>query len=109
MNNQPKLFDKENFIEFLKNNGITNGVLNRIDRLPEVINHKKNKYFLNIVVSWHKEGNTYYEFELNYYSKENMEFLLTYKIFNNIENSLNFLECELKKRGLIDLDIICDN
>ena len=56
----------------------------------------QKKYVLNIIASWREEDDTEYEFELNYYSPDNMEFLFNYKIFNNIHSSLNYIEHEIE-------------
>lgn len=96
MNKLPTNYTKEEFIEFLKENGIHNGELKRIDDLPETLEVNQKKYILNIIASWREENDTEYEFELNYYSPDNMEFLFNYKIFNNIHSSLNFIEREIE-------------
>jgi hypothetical protein len=99
----PTKHTKEGFIRFLKENGITNGVLERIEVLPDII-HLDSDYKLNIVTTLQNKGTSYYEFELNYYSEEFMEFLLPYTIKDNVEVSVNILECELLKRDLIEIE-----
>lgn len=102
MNKYPTKYTKENIIAELKNNGIRNGIIGRIEKLPNVLHVDDNKFYLNIITSWHNNGDTYYEFEINYYSPKNLEFLFPYKIFNDIEHSLNNIEAELKKGGFIN-------
>lgn len=101
MNNLPTNYTKEELIDFLKESGIKNGAIKRIEDLPESLEFNQTKYNLNIIASWKDKGNTHYEFELNYYSPNAMEFLFKYKISNNIEDSLSFIEHELEKYNLI--------
>mgnify|MGYP006292889513 CR=1 FL=1 len=96
MNKLPTNYSKKDLVEFLNENGIRNGVIERIKNLPETLDVDDKKYDLNIIASWHSEGDTRYEFEMNYYSPDTMEFLFKYKIFNSVENCLNFIEHEME-------------
>ena len=102
--NEPKTFQKQEFIGYLKDNGVVNGMIARLENLPDIIHVNNHDYVFNAITTWYDRGRTYHEFELNYYSEEDMEFLFTYKIFNDVEVSLNFLEGELEKKGFIDID-----
>lgn len=107
IDSEPMKFNKQGFIRYLMDNGVVNGMLTRIENIPDIIHVDNYDYVFNSIATWRKKGHTYHEFELNYYSEENMEFLLTYKIFNDVEVSLNFLECELLRRGFLDANIDC--
>lgn len=101
-------YTKEELINFLQKNGINNGILERINNLPDFISVDDKKYDLNILITQKKSDDIYYEFELNYYSKKNVEFLLPYSIRKDIEVSINVLECELMNRKLIDYEVRCE-
>ena len=103
----PNNFGKQEFIALMKKIGVANGLFSRVEALPDIIHYNGHDYKLNISCSWHREDGTYYEFEMNYYAEDIMEFLLTYKIFRDIEVSLNYLECELMRRGFIDVETEC--
>ena len=107
VNVNPEMLGKQDFIAYIEKIGIKNGLVDRVESLPDIIHVNDYDYKLNICTSWHREGVTYHEFEMNYYSEENMEFLLTYKIFKDIEISLTYLECELVRRGFLDADTEC--
>ena len=69
---------------------------------------RKNKEFkLYVASTWYSTDTTYYNFELNYYSEELVEYLFTYKIFTDIEKSINFLLCELINNKYIVKPTIC--
>ena len=107
--NEPKTFKKQELIRYLMDNGVVNGMLIRLENLPDILHVNNYDYVFNAITTWRERGHTYHEFELNYYSEENMEFLFTYKIFNDVEVSLNFLECELAKKGFTDTDSVSEN
>jgi hypothetical protein len=91
----PKGYSKDDFIKFLQKINVSDKVIEKFNELPEKIKHKKSEYKININSTWYSTGNTHYTFELNYYSEENIEYLFTPKVFNNIERSINYLHCEL--------------
>ena len=101
MSHYPINYTKENFIKFLIDKKNVNGVVDRLEKLPDILHVENVDYFLNIVVTLKNERNVLYEFELNYYSPQEIKFFLPYKIFTNIENCLNVVEGELKKRGFL--------
>jgi hypothetical protein len=98
----PTGYNKLEFIEFLKKNNVEDSIIKKFMQLPETITHKKHVYRLNIVSTWYSIGDTYYNFEMNYYSDDIIEFLFTYKIFTNVEESINNLLCDLVSGKYID-------
>lgn len=97
MNKEPRIFTKEEFIGYLKKNNVNNNTIQRVENLPNEIIQGGEIYGLNINTSWNGSGTTIYEFELNYYSYIKYEFLLPYKIYSDIDTSLNVIECEIEK------------
>ncbi|MFW6225372.1 MAG: hypothetical protein ACOC3V_00270 [bacterium] len=103
LNSVPTDYSKKQLITFLEKNNENINLINRLKNLPEKIKYNNVEYTLNILISWYNINNTYYEFELNYYSEKYMEFLFSYKILKNIEESIKFLENELKKKKNIQI------
>lgn len=103
----PQTFDKAGFIKYLRKNKVNNVTVKRVMNLPESVIHGDVTYYLYITTRWYSIGKTHYEFELNYYSEEMVQFLLNIEPYNDIETSLNHIECELINLNL--LDDICDN
>ena len=103
MNAQPKNPDRKSFIEILEKNNVNQDTIDRFKALPETIVEGDSTYKLNVVMTYYSGGKSYYNYELNYYCVDTLEFLLTYKIFSNVEISINHLECELKARDLVDV------
>jgi len=97
----PRSYNKEKFIEYLEKNKVSNDIIIKFKELPETLVHKNSTYKLNIITTWFSIGNTYYNFELNYYSEDLIEFLFSYKIFTDIEKSINYLLTELINNNYI--------
>ena len=91
----PRGYTKETFIGFLQKNNVSDTVIEKFMQLPEKLTRRHKEFKLYISSTWYECGNTYYNFELNYYSEELVEYLFTYKVFTDIEKSINFLLCEL--------------
>jgi len=91
----PKQYTRENFFSFLLKNNVSETIINKFVNLPEAVLRDENKFDLFINVTWYSAGDTYYNFELNYYSEELIEFLFNSKVFNDVEISINYLLCEL--------------
>lgn len=98
----PKSYNKDTFIEFLQKNNVSDTIVDKFKELPETLTRKGHEYKLNIVSTWYSIGNTFYNFELNYYSEELVEFLFSYKIFTDVEKSINYLLCELINAKYLD-------
>ena len=103
----PKGYNKEGFIEFLLKNHVDEAIINKFKILPENVKHNTYIYKLNIMCTWFSIGDTYYNFELNYYSDDQIEYLFSCKIFTNVEESINNLICDLIGGKYIDKPEIC--
>jgi hypothetical protein len=97
----PKKYDKEDFLNFLEKNNVNDTIISKFVELPETIVRSGNTYKLDINSTWYGVGDTFYNFELNYYSEELVEYLFNSKVFNDIELNINYLMCELMNRKLI--------
>jgi hypothetical protein len=97
----PKQYGRENFLNFLRNNHVSDTIIGKFVDLPDKIIINEHEYDLYINVTWYSVDETYYSFELNYYSDELIEFLFNSKVFNDIEVSLNYLLSELIGRKYI--------
>ena len=97
----PREYSKETFIDFLHKNNVSDTVIEKFKQLPEKLTSTHKEFKLYIASAWYDTGNTYYNFELNYYSEELVEYLFTYKIFTDVEKSINFLLSELINNGYI--------
>jgi len=96
-----QLFTKENFLNFLYENNVNEEIIIKFNNLPEIIKRNENVYEIYINVTFHNINNTFYTFELNYYSEKNVEFLFNSKVFHNVEYSINNLLCELIRIKII--------
>jgi hypothetical protein len=91
----PKDYNRDSFLAFLHKNNVSDKIISKFNELPEIIKYKGHEYKLNIVSTWYSIGNTHYNFELNYYSEEIIEYLFSSKVFTDVEKSINYLLCEL--------------
>lgn len=98
----PREYDKANFIKFLEKYNVNDGIINKFAELPESITVNKNRFELLVNVTWYNVGNTHYGFEMNYYCKEEIEYLFRPKVFTDIELSVNNLMCDLLSGNFID-------
>ena len=91
----PTEYSREQFIDFLKKNHENEIIIEKFKIIPE--NIKKNNYIyrLYIVSTLYNTDDIHYDFELNYYSEEQIEFLFSFKVFINVEDSINNLICDL--------------
>jgi hypothetical protein len=103
----PKEYSKETFIDFLHKNNVSSNVVEKFKELPEKLTRRNKEFKLYVSSTWYDYGNTYYNFELNYYSEELVEYLFTYKVFTDVERSINFLLCELINNGYIVRPKVC--
>jgi hypothetical protein len=102
----PKKYNKEEFLIFLKENNVSDLIINKFVELPETVERSGCIFKLDINSTWYSSGKTY-KFELNYYSEELVEYLFSSKVFNDVEISINFLLCELINNHYIK-DEECD-
>lgn len=97
----PRMYSKEEFIKFLIGNNINDKIISKFAKLPEIVVRNGNKYDLYINTTWYNFGNKHFNFELNYYSEEEIEYLFNSKVFNDVELSINNLLCDLMNAKLI--------
>ena len=90
-------YTKEEFIKFLQECKCDYDLIVRFENLPIQIIKSDILYKLNIIVTWHGNNETYYDFEINYYDVLNFVFLFPYKIYSNIKQSIKYLEDEINK------------
>lgn len=99
MTTYPNLYNKKDFIKFLKKININNKTIERFNKFPNFIIKNEDKFELNTILTYNSCEKTFYTFELNYYSKDLIEFLFNYKIFNDFDESINYLIIELVKHN----------
>lgn len=95
MSIKAKKYSKREFLKYLESHNVCDETIKSFSELPESVQRSGNTFVLDINVIWYEDGNTHYEFELNYYSEELIEYLFSSKVFKNIEISINNLLCEL--------------
>jgi hypothetical protein len=88
-------YSKERFIEFLQQNHVNETIIEKFKIIPENVKKNNHIYKLNIIGTWYNIGDTHYNFELNYYSEDQIEFLFSFKVFTNVEDSINNIICDL--------------
>jgi hypothetical protein len=91
----PTAYSKEGFIEFLQKNHVNETIIEKFKFLPENVKKNKHLYAINILCTWYNTGDTHYNFELNYYSEDQIEYLFPFKVFTNVETSIDNLTCDL--------------
>lgn len=101
MSTYPKRYNKEEFLKFLEKNNVNDDIISKFTQLPEAVKRSGNEFELDVNVTWYNTGDTFYNFELNYYSDELVEYLFNSKVFNHIELSINYLMCELMSKKII--------
>ena len=97
----PKKYNKEEFLKYLKRNKVNIEIINTFAKLPETIESTGTTFKLDVNTTWYSYGNSYYTFELNYYSEDVVEYLFNLKVFNDVGVSINYLLCELINNGFI--------
>jgi len=95
----PSEYNKKDFLNFLKKNNVSDVIIAKFVELPETVERSGDTFKLSINLTWYSIGNTFYNFELNYYSNDLVEYLFSSKIFTDIEVSINYLTCELLEKG----------
>jgi hypothetical protein len=98
----PSKYNKEEFLNFLEKNNVNDNIIAKFVELPELIKRNGDKFELDINVTWYSIGDTFYNFELNYYSKELIEYFFSSKVFGDVEASINYLLCELKNSKIVE-------
>ena len=85
-----KLVTKEEFVELLKNNAISEILINVYSELPDSIIIDKYEYTINNLVVFDDNAEIL-ETTLNYYCKKNYKFLFPYKSEKNLTVSVSTL------------------
>lgn len=93
----PRIYNIETFNEFLLKNNVDAEIIDKFNSLPDKVVYKGNTFELYINLTWYSVGNTFYNFELNYYCDDKIEFLFNSKVYNDVELSIDNLILELKK------------
>ena len=106
---KPREYSKNDFTKFLNKYGVNDEVVTDFKKIPETLNVNGEEFELKILTRWYNIGNTYYEFEFNYYSERIIEFLFGFKVYNDVEISINHLLCELKRHGHFDYNKNCNS
>lgn len=91
----PEEFSKEGFLEFLSKNSVNDKIITKFVKLPEKVIRSGDVFDLYINSTRYDTNDPHYEYELNYYSNENIEYLFSLKVFRDVEVSINNLTCEL--------------
>lgn len=98
----PKKYNKQEFIEFLEKNNVNSIIINKFAELPEVVEYRGSRYEIYITSIWYDINKTRYNFELNYYSENLIEYLFNSKVFDDVELSINNLSYELTNAKLVN-------
>lgn len=106
MNIFPNIYTKTEFLEQLTTNNINDNIIRKFNKLPEFIEINKNTYFIYINVTQYGTKNPTFNYELNYYSNDLIEFLFNSKVFNTVELSINNLLCDLMNMKQININDI---
>lgn len=106
MNIFPQIYTKAKFLELLTTNNINDNIIHKFNKLPEFIEINKSTYFIYINVTQYGVKNPTFNYELNYYSNDLIEFLFNSKVFNSVELSINNLLCNLMNIKLINVNEI---
>jgi hypothetical protein len=91
----PKRYDKNEFLKYLKKYKVSDKIINDFISLPESVVRSGDTFKLDITLTWYPEAETHYNFEMNYYSEDTIEYLFNSKVFGNVEFCINYLLCEL--------------
>jgi len=102
MNTHTENYTKERFLKFLEKNSVNDIIISRFVKLPKTVQRSGSIFKLDINTTWYPDGDTHYNFELNYYSEELVEYRFSSKVFGDVEESINYLLCELMINKLIE-------
>lgn len=87
--------NKDGFLKYLKKIRANDKIITKFEKLPEVVQRNGDEFKLQITHTFISVSPTGYNFELNYYSEDLVEYLFNSKIFGDVELSINYLLCEL--------------
>jgi len=103
MSVHPEIYNKEGFIDFLKNHAVSDDIITKFAKLPNTVVRSGEEFTLDVNSTWYNVGDTHYSFELNYYSNDLIEYLFNSKVFEDIEVCINNILCELVIGNYIDI------
>jgi len=101
MKAHPKIYDSSEFTVFLNRNNVDEIVMEKFKNFPESIIYNNSEYKLNITSVWYGKDFARLNFEINYYSEEQIEYLFNSKVFTDVEKSINYLYFELVNRKFV--------
>ena len=87
--------NKNEFLKYLKKIRANDKIISKFEKLPEVVQRNGDEFKLQVTHTFISVSPTGYNFELNYYSEDLVEYLFNSKIFGDVELSINYLLCEL--------------
>lgn len=90
-----KKYNKTEFLKYLIKNNVSDNIVFNFNELPEVIERNGNVYDIYINLILYIVNPPYCKYELNYYSENIVEFLFTFKAFDNIEQCVNNIKCDI--------------
>ena len=96
MGTYPTLESKDSMIDLLNKSNVSESVIKKFEAFPDNISHNNINFKLNNIITRSNGGDIPDKFELNYYSKEKIEFLFPYKVFDNVELSIDYLNKQLE-------------
>jgi len=97
----PKRYNKKEFLNYLKKNKVGEKIIDDFNSLPESITRSGDMFKLDITLTWYPENETHYDFEMNYYCEDTIEYMFNSKIFHNIVYCINYIMCELINNNYI--------
>lgn len=93
--------NKNGFLKYLKKIRTNDKIINKFTELPEVVKRNGNEFKLQVIHSFISKTPTGYDFEMNYYSEDLVEYLFNCKVFSDVKLSINYLICELTDNNYI--------
>ena len=87
--------NKKGFLKYLKKIRANDKIITKFEELPEVVKRNGDEFELQVTHTFITTSPTGYDFEMNYYSEDLVEYLFNSKVFRDVELSINYLLCEL--------------
>ena len=91
--------NKDSFLKYLKKIRANDKIITKFAELPEVVHRNGDTFSLQVTHTFISVSPTGYNFEMNYYSDDLVEYLFNYKVFRDVDVSINYLLCELIEKG----------
>ncbi len=87
--------NKKGYLKYLKKIRANNKIITKFEKLPETVKRNGDEFKLQVTHTFISVSPTGYNFEMNYYSEDLVEYLFNSKVFGDVELSINYLVCEL--------------